>query len=323
MRNLLWSLLLAAATTAQVAPASLTTVEGNAASLWPFDRGIGRYQQIHRHVPGPVTITGIAFRRNATTAPTPTPRWWSEFTVRMGPGDFERARPVFATNELQPATTVVLRRRHVLPDWSIPSTTTPRPFDFVIPFDVPYVHDGLQPLLWEIEVFDESNLGTLGAVDGFTDPVFTLSHGVSAGAGCGFSLSGQIAALSDNRYQLWLGEWPYVGVNPRLYVFGFTDPNLVHPELCTALRVDPVAVRFEGPGAAFVHDVPYDPAFAGVVVRAQFLTPNGPRLSLSNARVLTFPPMPSFGDRDVVSVHATAAGTPTVERGTGVVVNFL
>lgn len=289
----------------------------------PFDRGIGlRYQQIHRNIPGPVTIHAIAFRRDAGAAPTQTPRWWSEFTVRMGPGEFELARPSFAGNERLPAITVVQRRRHVLPDWSIPSSVNPRPFDFVIPLDVPYVHDGLHPLLWEIEVFDQSNVGQLGPIDAFTTPVFTLSQGISIGGGCGFTMAGQVVALSDNRYQLWVSEWPYVGLAPRMYVFGFTDPNLLHPGLCTALRASPEIVRFEGPGAAFIQDVPYNPAFAGVAMRAQFLTPNGSLLALSNARAITFPAFPNLGDRDVVSVHGMHYNIPTVERGTGVVVSF-
>ncbi|MFY9345632.1 MAG: hypothetical protein WAT39_24285 [Planctomycetota bacterium] len=317
-------LVVAAAIRAQVAPASLTGVNGNASSSWPFDLGLGRYQQIHRQVPGPVTITAIAFRRDFATPPTAAPLWWSEFVVRMGNGRFEQAVPSFAANYLTPAVEVMHRRRVVLPDWSIPTTANPPPFDFVIPLDVPYVHTGQHPLLWEIEVFAQSSFSHwLGAVDAFTDPVFTTSQGTAYGTGCGVQLTGSASATTENQFYVWVGEWPYTQTEPRLFGYGFTDPNLVLPELCAPLRVDPVAVFDAGIGVNHGFYTPYNPAAAGLVLRAQMFRLTSLPLQNTNAVAITLPAMPSHGDRDAVQVtQVFPSSLIGIVRGQGVVVKF-
>jgi hypothetical protein len=319
------AVVLATAVPAQVAPASLTNVDGNSGSGSPFDQGIGyRYQQIHRAVPGPVTITAIAFRRDAAAAPTILPRWWTEMVVRMGEGEFEQAVPSFAANYRTPPAEVLHQRRVVLPDWSVPATANPRPFDFVLPLDVPYVHTGQHALVWEVEVIDQSGAGALGAVDAFTYPVFTTLPGTAVGTACGVTLTGSASATTENQYYVWLGEWPYAMPATRLFVYGYTDPNLALPELCAPLRVDPVAIVDPGHGANHGFYVPYHPALAGSVLRAQTVRLTGWPLPTSNAVVLTLPAMPSLGDRDVVQVTQTSpTSLPGIVRGTGIVVRLL
>lgn len=308
---------------AQVAPASLTNVDGNGSSSAPFDQGYPyRYQQIHRHVAGPVTITAIAFRRDAATL-TAIPRWWSEIVVRMGNGEFERARPDFTANYLTPPVEVVHQARIVLPNWSAPPSVSPPPFDLVIPLDVPYVHTGQHPLLWEIEVYDESNLGTLGAIDAFSYPVFTLNQGVNYGSGCGVQLTGSASVTNENSFYIWHGEWPYAMQSLRLFVYGSGDPNLSLPALCAPLRVDPTIVVDPGFGANHGFYLPHDPTLAGLVLRTQAFRLNGWPLQASNAVVVTLPTMPSFGDVDVIRVTQQGSWQiPVIQRNAGVVVQL-
>ena len=313
----------AATLSAQVAPASLTNVDGNGSSSAPFDQGLPfRYQQIHRHVPGPVTITAIAFRRDAATV-TAVPRWWSEFVVRMGNGKFERAGSDFTANYLTPPVEVLHRARIVLPDWSVPPTVSPPPFDFVIPLDVPYVHTGQHPLLWEIEVFDQSNSGTLGAIDAFSYPVFTSNQGVSYGSGCGVQLTGFAAVTNENQFYIWNGEWPYAQQSLRLFVYGLGDPDLSLPALCAPLRVDPLLVVDPGFGANYGFYLPHDPALSGIVLRVQAFRLNGWPLQASNAVAMTIPAMPSFGDLDVIQVkQGSWQPFPVLARNGGLVVRL-
>lgn len=321
LRTTLIACLFALQGSTQVAPAGLATIDGNTSSIWPFDMGVGRYQQIHRHVPGPVWITSIAFRRNQGSPPTPVPRWWTDMVIRMGDGEFERAGPSFAQNQRTPATVVVTPKRIVLPDWSVPTTATPPPFDFVIPFDVPYLHTGQHPLLWEIDLLDHANVGALGAVDAFTDSVFTTLNAVPVGISCQVQLTGSVSATTENQFYVWFGEMPYPYLTPRLFGFGFDDPNLALPELCAPLRVDPVAIFDPGTSGIGFY-MPYDPGLTGMVFRAQTIRLTTLPMPTSNAVVMTMPAMPTFGDRDVVQVYQPSWGPPTVARGRGVVVKL-
>ena len=324
MKALLVAFLVFAATlSAQAFPTSLTNVDGNGSSTAPFDRGLPfRYQQIHRNVPGPVTITSIAFRRDIATV-TPVPRWWCEFVVRMGNGDFERAGPDYAANYLTPPVEVVHRARIVLPDWSIPTSVNPPPFDFVIPLDVPYVHTGQHPLLWEIEVFDNSGVGMLGAVDSFAFQVFATNQGVAYGSGCGVQLTGNATVTSENLFSIWVGESPYAWQSVRLFAYGISDPNAVLPSLCVPLRVDPLFIADAGFGANHGFFLPYDPALVGIVVLAQAFRLTGWPLQASNAVAMTLPAMPGLGDQDIIVVADQSTWQPPlVTRCGGLVVHL-
>ncbi|MEZ6038312.1 MAG: hypothetical protein R3F29_12580 [Planctomycetota bacterium] len=310
----------------QVAPSSLTATEGNVSSTVPFGWTIGRYQQIHGALQGtPMTITAIAFRRDASVTGGGTPLWWSEIVVRMADGKFEQAGNDFDGNYLGAAVEVFHRDRLVLPDWSQPTAASPAPFDLVIPLDVPYVHTGAHPLLWEIEVFDKSNAGVLGAIDAFEQPVFATTPATQYGTSCGFSLIGSASVINDNRFYLWLGEQPYQQTAQRLLAFGYSDPNVLVPGLCAPLRVEPIVVLSPGLGVNFGMYAPYNPALAGTSLRAQELALTSTQLLMSNAVELTLPAMPALGDRDVCNVRTVSWGAlpNQLQRGAGIVVQFL
>jgi hypothetical protein len=178
---------------------------------------------------------------------------------------------------------VFTRKTANMPDYRTPPTQRPAPFDFAFLLDVPFVHLGMNDLLYEIVMHGSSSSSSI-----FCDsPVYlsapTISWGsfTSAGGGCAtsngrFLARSQISqtfasGLVDFRFDCSGGPASANGA----VLMGFAPLNVPIPGLCTNLYTDgsignlPLTTTGAGGGSTGQLPLPWNPAWLNLVITAQ------------------------------------------------------
>ncbi|HLU39182.1 MAG TPA: hypothetical protein VK081_07340 [Planctomycetota bacterium] len=338
-------LALSAAAAAQwsvVAPAHYEHWEGTTLSSGPFS-GTSfpiRLQQVHVEPKGQVrTITRIAFRSSAVT---PDARFASrnvDMDLWMGHGSLATVGTDFAGNYLSPPQHVVARRMVQTPDWSGGSASSPTPFDFVIPLDTPFTHNGVDDFVWEVNVFGASGTGTAVPLDAAMSgmnlviPSNYQLHGTGCQVGGNAMTLRPTGSLQGFPVNAWILDWTATACppnSPAVLLLGVVNPDISVPGLCTNLYVLP-DVQVGGttdasggfapfPSTSPLPRIAYQPAGVGVRLEAQVavLDTSGPQLYASNGASSILPPWtPTVG---IARLAQTPASGPTLSTTLGIIV---
>lgn len=161
IRTLLSVAVLSAAASAQVepvSPAGFATVEAGTSNPNPFGvtEQLARYLQIHEDLPSsPLLVRGLGFRRNADASSHAA--FALELDLRMSIPITTAAAPspTFAANHNPRGSQLVVARRFVNFAAGGAATDLPRPFDYAIPFDVPFTVQGRA--VWEMSIHSRTN----------------------------------------------------------------------------------------------------------------------------------------------------------------------
>lgn len=228
-----------------VFPADHEKVEGSSSTTLPLLLGPFRYQVCSSETKGRrILVRSLSYRRSTDAFSLPTNKGASiTLSVQIGQGDYATLGTTFAQNWIGMPSTVVRTKTIKSPDWTTASTTVPASFDFVIPFDTPYVYDGKNDLLLETLVTSQRESG-----NGFLDGVFRRSNGDKFGA----SRTVAKGCLVGGREQGALFTFRSIGggmnsemrcrtfgappLSPAGFLIGFTNPNVTIPGLCTTLN---------------------------------------------------------------------------------------
>lgn len=272
-----------------VFPVWYAEAEGeNTHTLPPFGAPI--VQQINDEANGlQFAARSMTFRRDGLTGVGNGPTT-VEVEVLMGGGDFAGFGFNLAQNWRSSPVTVFTRKSLQLPDWTnAPGCSLVAPFDAPLPFDVPYAHDGLNALLWEMHQYS----GTpAGFADLATSPGFGTGNEIWAqirrlGTGCATSTSGtsplgmqtEARIFLDNggNGTLSLGTCAAPTFAGSFVLLGDSDPALTVPGLCTQLHSSATVVVPVGTTGAAGRVVfqtrlgSWNPAYAGLSLFAQAL----------------------------------------------------
>lgn len=164
------ALLFSAASTAQVpvaiSPANQSTFEGSSSTQLPLGRHDARFQTIHDlGNTAPLTITGIAYRRDATGTSGSVGAFDTIMEVRLAEAAFapSNASPTFANNVGNNPTTVLNQTRIAFPAVLRPNDAPAPAFEFFIPFGQTFTLPPNTPLLVDLTIFGNTRPG--GQVD--------------------------------------------------------------------------------------------------------------------------------------------------------------
>ncbi|MEZ5965277.1 MAG: hypothetical protein R3F56_15700 [Planctomycetota bacterium] len=340
--------LLAASVSAQwsqVAPAHYDAWEGTTVSSAPFS-GTSfpvRLQQVHIEPKGAVhTIASLAFRRDGRLG---DPRFQGrtvDMEMQMGHGALASVSASFAGNYLSPPQTTLARRVVQTPDYSAGARQAPAAFDFVLPLDVPFAHNGVDDFVWDITVHGAGGTGTAVALDavisGF-NLVIPANYELN-GTGCTYAgneiLLRPNVSLQGFPVNGWILDWAATACPPGtngVFLLGTVDPDLPFPGLCTNVHVLPL-VQVPGvsdanggyapfPSTSPLPRIPQSGAGVGLRLEAQLvLLQAGPPLQLlasNGASAVLPPPTPMVG---IARVLQTPTSGPTLSTTTGVVVRL-
>ncbi|MGE0144215.1 MAG: hypothetical protein AB7I19_16480 [Planctomycetota bacterium] len=145
---------------------------------------LARFLQIHEDLPAVTTpITGIAFRRNASSAAAAA--FTVELDLRVSRPNATAAAPssTFAANHGRFGAQVVSRRLVQFPASPSPRAL-PLPFEYEIPFDSPFVAP--TAICWEMKVYSRTNAAVIpfdvvSAPQGDANPLAAV---LTYGVGC-------------------------------------------------------------------------------------------------------------------------------------------
>lgn len=329
----------------QVAPAHYENWEGTTLASSPFSGTAFpvRQQQIHIEPKGAVhQIQSLAFRRDARAGdPRFGPRT-VDMEMAMGHGTLATASASFAANYLTPPQTTLARRNVQTPDWSAGARISPAPFDFVLPLDAPFVHNGVDDFVWDITVYGASGTGTIVPLDAVTSG-FNLvipANFELNGTGCSYAGSEVLlrpsVSLQGFPVNGWILDWAASNcppTTPGVFMLGTVDPDLPFPGLCTNVHVLPL-VQVPGasdatggyqpfPSTSPLPRIPQSAAGVGLRLEAQLvLLQAGPPLQIlaSNGASSVLPPStPTVG---IARVLQTPTSGPTLSTITGAVVRL-
>jgi hypothetical protein len=270
-----------------VSPSAYATQQGNASNPIPFYNANARYQQIHGDLKGaPKVIQAMAVRRGAGTQANAGPRSL-QLTVVMANSDITKVTPTFAANYVGAPVTVMPKTSVNFPDWTT-SGGNPEPWSIVLPFTTPFVYTGLNDLLWEWVVENNSGASQSYAADVYNGitPDMMSSTNTTIGTPC--TATGQTRPMSygPRCYTsralggLYFRGTALYGVpnQPALIMIGIVNPNLPVPGLCTNLYVLPQwsfpSIASASLGSFSMPDVlvPYDPTWQGQKLYSQALS---------------------------------------------------
>jgi hypothetical protein len=146
-------------------PPGAEHVQGNSGSAVSFGSTVGyqsRTQQADGNFVGhPLfrVCRSIAWRRYVSTGAGAVARI-AEVTLIMAHTDYNTFGATFASNYKDTPVTVFAKKNVNLPDWSMLLTKLPAPWDLVIPFDVPWIYNANDALVWEKIITNTSAAGT-------------------------------------------------------------------------------------------------------------------------------------------------------------------
>jgi hypothetical protein len=124
-----------------VSPADRAGLEGSSYSHYPLGRTNTRLVQLHGDVPPGMVIQGHAYRRDAASLAGTVAAFVSdlEVTLSIAPVDPAHASTTFANNVGSNPLNVLPRTQVAFPATSRPAIDPSPAFDFVIPYQVPFV----------------------------------------------------------------------------------------------------------------------------------------------------------------------------------------
>lgn len=284
-------------------PDGYAGVEGNSSTGIPLSYVSARVHQGDSSrigLPLPL-ISGMAFRRDRAAGASSTART-VDITVLMGKTDITTFSSTFANNWLGTPVTVYTTKPTNLPDLTVAPPAPPAPFNVSIVFDTPFTYDGVDSLLWELQV-DNGVTGTY-SLDWVSAATTTAGGTTTAlGSGCttpngAMSLTTSFSATLTT-LNLSFSTLRAPSSAPLTLLFGLNDPNLSIPSLCHALRSDALLQLPLGTSGAtgslsgIVFPLPYNQSWAGVNLFTQVLAPDASQaalpLALSNGRQSPLP----------------------------------
>ncbi len=235
-----------------VSPPFAATVEGRHAHPLPWSWSTPlRYQQIHGDVGGaPRALRGLAWRPNQASATFTGVR---SFDLEAWAGHarpHDRASLAFAANYVGPRTLVVGRRRVDMGPQGGSQPPAPNPFTSMqLAFDVPFLHDGVRALAWEVAIHGSSLTGgSWNHADAELAGGFVPIRETRDGTGC--NALGQPAPMLLYFTGGQGGRTLYLSFlltcapanAPTVLALGTRDPDAFVPGLCSNLRTDLVAL---------------------------------------------------------------------------------
>jgi hypothetical protein len=143
-------------------PPGCQTVEGNNSSSVMVGNVVGyqsRTQQGDASFVGNsllLQVNSIAWRRDSTGLSAAIARN-VELAVTMAHTDLATFTSTFANNYKDAPVTTFTKKFLAVPDWTV--AQPPAPFDFVVPFDVPWQYNGTDALLWDVVVTNTDQAG--------------------------------------------------------------------------------------------------------------------------------------------------------------------
>jgi len=335
----------AAAQWSQVAPAHYENWEGTTVSSAPFSGTAFpvRLQQVHVEPKGAVhQVRSLAFRRDGRLG---DPRFASrtvDMEMSMGHGALATVSASFAANYVSPPQVTFARRSVQTPDYSGAAREAPGPFDFVLPLDAPFVHNGVDDFVWDITVHAASGTGTAVPLDAVTSGFNLVIPANYALNGLGCSYNGGEVLLRPNvslqgfPVNGWILDWAASNCppsTPAVFMLGTADPDLPLPGLCTNVHVLPLA-QVAGtsdasggfapfPSTSPLPRIPQSAAGVGLRLEAQVaLLVAGPPLQVlatNGASSILPPSTPTVG---IARVLQTPTSGPTLSTTTGLVVRM-
>ena len=226
-----------------ITPLQAVDMEGNSSSGVTFTGAKTRTQQIDRNLKGfgVTSIRSMAFRRSNTASQVGATARTVDLQVDLGFGVASPSSTFDANFKANSRQTVFPSKTFNLPDWTGP-TTTPAPFDLVIPFATPFVYSTTESLVWDLRVDMGSGGGSY-----FMDWMQITprrTHGDTPevlGLGCasapGRFEHGALFSASTNQLMLdWEGT-AAPGNTPVWCTVGLSDPN-ASVGWCAPLRSD-------------------------------------------------------------------------------------
>lgn len=265
-----------------VTPVGTEFIEGNSSSAVTFGNYTNgtRTQQIDLGLVGePIpVIRYIGWRQNnASSGPSKV----VDVTVLMSHADYAAASNTFASNYKDAPVTVFAKKSVTLPDWSVLPSAPPAPFTLVLPFDVPFLYNRVDALLWEVVV--EKGAGTTYSKDWVSSMTHTYGRfPASLGTGCltangGMSMKTALRAAANLELGVSLQGGPAAAA--AVLMLGLRDPAWVFPGgVCAVIHVDPVAflslAATDAQGnlpLTFIATTPWNSALAGVDLFTQVL----------------------------------------------------
>jgi hypothetical protein len=288
-------------------PDGYAAVEGNSSTGIPFSYLSARVHQADSSrigQPLPL-ISALAFRRDRSAGTTAVART-VDVTILMGKTNVATFSNTFANNWLGTPVTVYTTKPTNLPDITVAPPAPPAPFAVSIPLDTPYTYDGVDSLLWELQV-DNGVTGTYSMdwVSAATNTAGATS--TLLGTGC-TTPNGAMSLTTSfnttlNTLNLSFSTLRAPSSTPLVLLFGLSNPNLSLPGLlCTTLHSDgvlqlPLGVSgTTGSLASITFPLTFNQSWAGVDIYSQVVaadaTQVGLPLALSNGRQSPLPLTP-------------------------------
>ncbi len=330
---------LAGQTTAY-SPAAFATVEGSTSSTLPFSSAPFHVLQVHGDLRGSVNLySSIAFRRDGVSTATTGLSRTIDMEMFAGEAVYPNIDLTFAANFVMPRVPVVMRRMVNTPNWQI-AASTPAPFDFTIPFDVPYLNSGLLDFAWELLAYSNSGTSTDLMRADATLSTFTQSGSQFLGTECtatgqttGYQLLGSMRA-SANGELLFIAQGLNLpaGTTANVLMIGATNPNLTVPGLCAPITssgevILPMPPAPTGFWTSTLYTFPHLPAFVGAhfIEQAASYDPGQPGIPIVLTRGRDFT-IAGLVTGNVSRVRRVAFNSVTVAEGsasdTGIIIRL-
>ncbi len=330
-----------------VSPPYFATHEGYLFSGLPFgfDRSLvtgTRFQQFQTEFVGqPMTIGGVSLRADQDGARRSGLAMNVDLEVRIGPTSLASATTNFNANYSAPAVVAMTRRVLSLPARTGDATSVLGPYDVTLPFDQPYVYDGIAEFAWETicrssadfrtttyasdYVVPQVNAGTVGTGfasrsvgDGCTGYELTPSGGLQTGAN-----PNVILGLTASAHRSLVGT-------PVAIAIGLVDPRIpLVSGLCTStLHTDAlivVAGALDNAGRFVLGVTPaWQPLWSQLELTTQAAFVRSGGLAFSRGLVVRLPstPPPAPGNATLFGFGVAPATGAFVDHGRQLVVRF-
>jgi len=292
-----------------------------------------RTQQIDNNlvgVPLPL-VTSIGWRRNGTQSAGAAKT--TDLTVTMSHADYALITNTFASNYKDPPQVVFARRPVSLPDWNSPSGSVPSPIDVVLGLDFPFVYNGVDALLWDVQ--NENNPLGIYTQD-WASGTLAYTYGAfpfDTGAGC-TTPNGAMnhrVALRANATTFDMGfvvrNAPSSAIVALL--LGFQPATIPVPGLCAPVLTQPV-VSFDigttdAAGTvplAFGFPLPWAPSLANITLYTQTFAADssqpGLPIAMSNGLVSTTPNTGGPGQINIKRIYHTSNASAVTGTGPSV-----
>lgn len=277
-----------------VSPAYYANLDANAGDTWPFSpdnsgsySGGLRLQQIHGDCRGhAMTIGSLALRANASGGALSGTARAIDVELFVGDADLANAGTSFAGNFIHGATLAMSRRIVQIPQRTGLSADYVGPFDFVLPFDQPFVFSGQDDLAWDFVNYSTDTTRRTGAINDLAVPTNGLVGSIAAGVAirgnpsCSpYGFAPNLALVDQNGGELLLsfGASGVAGQFAAIAI-GASDPSIPYPAgSCNQLiRTDALIVLGGNYGANGQFNVsatlPWSPGWAATRVTAQAFT---------------------------------------------------